>query len=159
MIFTGKDRVSHTKWAECMNLADFHHFNGYCKLSANSLEYLSKCLEQLAESLGCLVKSLGVQPSPWMACWLILGTWVRHSVYTMELLIYNAFGLLLFSVVSDSVYTIDQYHKLCLTDKSKCRQRSVETIISCTETKEENIATVVRLTCQSHPRLLWFERT
>jgi hypothetical protein len=90
-----------------------------------------------------------------MACRLVPKSRVRLSVYTMQLLIYNIFALLLFLVVLDSVYTIDytihQYHKLCLTDKSNCRQRSVEMIILCTETEEENIATVVRLTCQSHP--------
>jgi hypothetical protein len=69
----------------------------------------------------------------------------------MQLLIYNVFALLLFSIVSYNVYTIHQYHKLCLTEKSNRRQRSVETIISFTETEEENIATVVRLICQSHP--------
>jgi hypothetical protein len=59
MILARKDRVSYTEWAECMNFADFHHFNASCKLSVNCLEYLSKCLEQLA-------KSLGVRPSPWV---------------------------------------------------------------------------------------------
>jgi hypothetical protein len=52
MIFARKDRVDYTEWVECMNLAEFHHFNASCKLSANCLEYLSECLEQLAESLG-----------------------------------------------------------------------------------------------------------
>jgi hypothetical protein len=86
-----------------------------------------------------------------MACRLVPGSRVRLTIYTMQLLICNVLALLLFSVVSDSVYTIHQYHKLCLTDKSNSRQRSVETIISCTETEEENIATIMRLTCQSHP--------
>jgi hypothetical protein len=66
VIFARKDRVGYTEWAECMNLAEFHHFNASCKLSVNYLEYLSECLEQLAESLG-------VRPSPWMACRFIPG--------------------------------------------------------------------------------------
>jgi hypothetical protein len=59
MIFARKDRVGYTELAECINLAEFHHFNASCKLSANCLEYLSKCLEQL-------IDSLGVRSSPWL---------------------------------------------------------------------------------------------
>jgi hypothetical protein len=59
VIFAKEDQVSYTDWAECMNLAEFHHFNASYKLCATCLDYFSECLKQLAESLG-------VRPSPWV---------------------------------------------------------------------------------------------